>query len=193
MWTIRCADRLRFPRVPCLARRSAGERGEMLASPTYPPPPPPPRSSTRRNKTMRLGDHKVSRPRASGAASALDHSTITMANDDCQRAFATPADIERNRRPASIGIRWPTSVGIPGRIHRNPQAHRVAARRGARRQRRHRFDGKPYCRRRSSICNARRHIDCRCGRTGRRRHVDGRRRIRFRQFASGHGTGRSFT
>jgi len=31
MWTIRCADRLRFPRVPCLARRAVGERGEMLA------------------------------------------------------------------------------------------------------------------------------------------------------------------
>ena len=44
-----------------------------------------------------------------------------MANHDRQRASATPADIERNRWPASIGIRWPTSSGMPGRIHRNPQ------------------------------------------------------------------------
>ena len=31
MWTIRFADRLRFPRVPCLGRPAAWERGEMLA------------------------------------------------------------------------------------------------------------------------------------------------------------------
>lgn len=31
MWTIRFAERLRFPRVPCLARLAAWERGEMLA------------------------------------------------------------------------------------------------------------------------------------------------------------------
>jgi peptide/nickel transport system substrate-binding protein len=38
-----------------------------------------------------------------------------------QRALATPAGINRNPRPASIGIRWPTSFGMPGRLHRNPQ------------------------------------------------------------------------
>ncbi len=31
MWTIRFAERLRFPRVPCLGRLAAVERGEMLA------------------------------------------------------------------------------------------------------------------------------------------------------------------
>jgi len=31
MWTIRFADRLRFPRDPCLGRLAAWERGEMLA------------------------------------------------------------------------------------------------------------------------------------------------------------------
>ena len=31
MWTIRFAERLRFPRVPCLERLAARERGEMLA------------------------------------------------------------------------------------------------------------------------------------------------------------------
>ena len=31
MWTIRFAERLRFPRVPCLGWLAVGERGEMLA------------------------------------------------------------------------------------------------------------------------------------------------------------------
>ena len=31
MWTIRFAERLRFPRVPCLGWFAAGQRGEMLA------------------------------------------------------------------------------------------------------------------------------------------------------------------
>jgi hypothetical protein len=38
---------------------------------------------------------------------------------------ATPADINRNGRPTSIGNRWPTSIGMPGRHHRN--THRTLA------------------------------------------------------------------
>ena len=125
MWTIRCADRLRFPRVPCLSPRPAGERGEMLALAHIPTASATaPRFSTTR-KTMGADRKILSRTHRPGpiiSTSALDHSTIAMANDDRQRASATPADIERNRWPASIGIRWPTSIGMPGRIHRNPQA-----------------------------------------------------------------------
>ena len=38
--------------------------------------------------------------------------------------------IDRNRWPASIGIRWPTSFGMPGRLQRNPQVGYAEQREG---------------------------------------------------------------
>jgi len=77
-------------------------------------------------KTMRADrdvPSRTHRPCPIIPTSALDHSTSAMASDDRQQAFATPADIggidagfNRNR--------WPTSIGMPGRINRNPhQTH----------------------------------------------------------------------
>ena len=69
------------------------------------------------------------------------------------------------------------------------RSHRVVESRGARSERRHRLDRKPDRRRCRSGGDAERCLDRRRRRTGGRRHVDGRRRIRVGQFAIRHRTG----
>ena len=55
MWTIRFAERLRFPRVPCLGRLVARERGEMLAFAHIPTAPAAVLISACQKKTLREG------------------------------------------------------------------------------------------------------------------------------------------
>ena len=89
----------------------------LSARDAYRTPPMPEKSASARSPD-------TSRPLAQHHR-RTDHRRHRDANRSRPPGARQPADIDRNRWPASIGIWWQTSFGMPSRLHRNPQAHRL--------------------------------------------------------------------
>ena len=131
------------------------------------------------------GAHRAARAAPAGGRARLRCSTRTRSRRTTCTCCGSRAARGRGRSSCGPGSRSsePHEPASPFSDTPLRVARRLVARRGARRQRRHRLDGEPHRRRRRGRRRRRRRADRGHRRARRRRDVDGRGRVRLGEFA----------